>query len=281
MNNILLKVNKDINLYPNETDGFMGYILGVEGFSICFGINYSVSKIKEIRSKYNNKKIYVSLNRVIFNNELEDYKKVLQELDNIGLDGIIVGDIAALTYNLNTNIILDQLHLNNSFLTVKHYSNNNVSGIVITNDITKEDINIIKEKNKGTILFKQVFGLPHLSTSRRHLASNYLKYFNKENKSNIHLIKEDNIGDYYYVVEDLFGTHILDSKPLNLLSETRNINCDYFIIDDYLMDNLDIEELIDIYRNNKTNKNDYINNKYNTNDGFINKKTIYKVKNND
>lgn len=281
MNNILLKVNKDINLYPNETDSFMGYILGVDTYSICFGINYSVSKIKEIRSKYKDKKIYVSLNRVIFNNELDDYKKVLQELDNIGLDGIIVGDIAALTYNLKTNIILDQLHLNNSFLTVKHYSNNNVSGIVITNDITKDDINIIKEENKGTILFKQVFGLPHLSTSRRHLASNYLKYFNKENNSNIHLIKEDNIGDYYYVVEDLFGTHILDSKPLNLLSQIGNINCDYFIIDDYLIYNLDIEELIDIYSNIKVDKNDYINNKYNANDGFINKKTIYKVKNND
>ncbi len=281
MNNILLKVNKDINLYPNETNGFMGYILGVEGFSICFGINYSVDEIKKIREKYKDKKIYASLNRVIFNNELDDYKKVLFELDNIGLDGIIVGDIAALTYNLSTNIILDQLHLNNSYLTVKHYSNNNVSGIVITNDITKDDINKIKYENKNTLLFKGVFGLPHLSTSRRHLASNYLKYFNKENKSNIHLIKEDNIGDYYYVVEDSFGTHILDSKPLNLLSEIDNINCDYFIINDYLIDNLDIDELIDIYSNKKIDKNDYINNKYNANDGFINKKTIYKVKNND
>lgn len=280
MNNILLKVNKDINLYPDETDGFMGYILGVEDYSICFGINYSVDEIKEIRSKYTNKKIFVSLNRVIFNNELEDYKKVLQELDNIGLDGIIVGDIAALTYNLSSNIILDQLHLNNSYLTIKHYSNNGVDGIVITNDITKDDINIIKEENKDTILFKQVFGLPHLSTSRRHLASNYLKYFNKKNNSNIHLIKEDNIGDYYYVVEDKFGTHIMDSKPLNLLGEIHNIKSDYFIIDDYLIDNIDIEELIDVYSNEKKDKNDYINSKYNANDGFINKKTIYKVKNN-
>ena len=129
MNNILLKVNKDINLYPNETDGFMGYILGVEDYSICFGTSYTIDEIKEIKNKYTNKKIFVSLNRVIFNNELNDYKKVLLELDNIGLDGIIVGDIAALTYNLSTNIILDQLHLNNSFLTVKHYSNNGVSGI--------------------------------------------------------------------------------------------------------------------------------------------------------
>lgn len=281
MNNILLKVNKDINLYPDETDGFMGYILGVEDYSICFGTSYTIDEIKEIKNKYTNKKIFVSLNRVIFNSELNDYKKVLLELDNIGLDGIIVGDIAALTYDLSTNIILDQLHLNNSYLTVKHYSNNGVSGIVITNDINKDDINKIKEENKNTLLFKEVFGLPHLSTSRRYLASNYLKYFNKENNSNIHLIKEDNIGDYYYVVEDSFGTHILDSKPLNLLSQIDNINCDYFIIDDYLMDNIDIEELIDIYSNKKIDKNDYINSKYNANDGFINKKTIYKVKNND
>ena len=49
MNNILLKVNKDINLYHDETNSFMGYILGVDTYSICCGINYSVNKIKEIR----------------------------------------------------------------------------------------------------------------------------------------------------------------------------------------------------------------------------------------
>lgn len=281
MNNILLKVNKDINLYPNETNGFMGYILGLEKYSICFGKTYSIDEIKDIKEKYSNRKIFVSLNRVIFNSELDDYKRVLKKLDEIGLDGIIIGDVAALTYNLSTNIILDQLHLNNNYLTAKHYHNNNTSGIYLTNDITLVDINKIKQENKNLILFKQAFGLPHLSTSKRFLTSNYLKYFNKEKKSNIHLIKENNTNDYYYIVEDDFGTHILDSKPLNLLCELENIHVDYFIIDDYLISDIDLNEIVDIYSKNKKEKQEYINTKYNANNGFINKDTIYKVKNNE
>lgn len=281
MNNILLKVNKDISLYPNETNGFMGYILGLEKYSICFGKTYSIDEIKDIKEKYSNRKIFVSLNRVIFNSELDDYKRVLKKLDEIGLDGIIIGDVAALTYNLSTNIILDQLHLNNNYLTAKHYHNNNTSGIYLTNDITLVDINKIKQENKNLILFKQAFGLPHLSTSKRFLTSNYLKYFNKEKKSNIHLIKENNTNDYYYIVEDDFGTHILDSKPLNLLCELENIHVDYFIIDDYLISDIDLNEIVDIYSKNKKEKQEYINTKYNANNGFINKDTIYKVKNNE
>lgn len=281
MNNILLKVNKDINLYPNETNGFMGYILGLEKYSICFGKTYSIDEIKDIKEKYSNRKIFVSLNRVIFNSELDDYKRVLKKLDEIGLDGIIIGDVAALTYNLSTNIILDQLHLNNNYLTAKHYHNNNTSGIYLTNDITLVDINKIRQENKNLILFKQAFGLPHLSTSKRFLTSNYLKYFNKEKKSNIHLIKENNTNDYYYIVEDDFGTHILDSKPLNLLCELENIHVDYFIIDDYLISDIDLNEIVDIYSKNKKEKQEYINTKYNANNGFINKDTIYKVKNNE
>ena len=50
--------------------------------------------------------------------------------------------------------------------------------------------------------------------------------------------------------------------------------------------NMSTTEQITEYVNNllkelKIDKNDYINSKYNANDGFINTKTIYKVKNND
>ena len=60
----------------------------------------------------------------------------LKEVDDLGINGIIVGDIAALTYDLKTNIILDQMHLNNSFYAINHYYNNGVYGTVLTNDIT-------------------------------------------------------------------------------------------------------------------------------------------------
>ena len=94
MKKLLVKINNDNELMcPGQ-----GYILGIDGCSVCFGKTYTVDEIKNIKEKSNNKEIFVSLNRVIFENELGAYRKILSELDDLNLDGIIVGDIAALTY---------------------------------------------------------------------------------------------------------------------------------------------------------------------------------------
>lgn len=270
MNKILLKINKEDELkYPVS-----GYILGINKFSYLFEKTYSISEIKEIKNNNLDKEIFVSFNKIIFNNELDDYKSMLEEIDEIGVNGIIVGDIAALTYNLKTNIILDQLHLNNSYYTLNHYENNDVKGFVLTNDITKEEINEIRENTKS-LLFKQVFGYPHLSTSKRLLISNYLKHFDIESTEYVYQISEKNSDNYYKIIEDEFGTHILGSNPLNLLG--INLDVDYYIIDSYLLS--DIKDVITIFINNDINKKDLIDNTYSANDGFINKETIYKVKN--
>lgn len=271
MSKKLLKINKDEELtYPAD-----GYVLGINDFSFLFEKTYSVSEIKSIKEDLTGKEIFVSVNKIIFNEELDKYKSLLCELDELGLNGIIVGDIAALTYDLKTNIILDQMHLNNSYYTINHYANNGVKGIFLTNDITKADIDVIKN-NTSALLFKQVFGYPHLSTSKRKLVSNYFKHFDMTStNSNFYEISENNSDNYYKIVEDGFGTHILGDKVLNLLGISLNV--DYEIIDGYLIN--DVKEVIDSFMKNDIDKKDVIDKKYNANTGFINKETIYRVKN--
>ena len=269
MKKILVKINNSDDLLLN-CDGF---IIGYKDFSILFSKTYDISSIKKIINN-TDKEVYVSLNRPVFNDELELYKEELLKLDKLGLNGIIIGDIAALTYNLKNNLILDQMHLNNSYYTLNHYYNNGLYGAIITNDITLDEINEIKS-NTNVVLFKQVFGYPHLSTSKRKLITNYFKHFNMNKNSNYYEIKEDKKDDYYKIVEDSFGTHILGDKPLNLLG--ININTNYYIIDGFMLDN--IKEVVDIFMNNDIEKKEYLDNKYNASLGFINKETIYKVKN--
>ena len=269
MSKILLKINNEEELiYPAN-----GYILGINDFSSLFNKTYSINDVKDILKTNSDKEIYVSLNRCIFNDELSKYKHVLEKLDELGLDGIIVGDIAALTYNLKTKVILDQGHLNNSYYSINHYLNNSVSGVFLTNDITLDEINEIRKNTKAT-LFKQVFGYAHLSTSNRKLVSNYLKHFNINKKSNYYMIKEELSNESYKVIEDNFGTHILSAHPINLLG--YDINTDYMVIDGFLLN--DIKEVCDIFKSNEISRKKEIDDKYNANDGFINTKTIYKVK---
>lgn len=269
MNKLLLKVNK-----PNDlTYSVDGYVLGMKDFSYLYGKTYDVSEIKNIKDNNNDKEIFVSFNKMIFNDELEAYKKALIEVDELGVNGIIVGDIAALTYGLKTNIILDQMHLNNSYYTINHYYNNDVDGILLNNDITLKEIDEIRHNTKS-ILFKQAFGYPHLSTSKRMLVTNYLKHFNIDKKSKSYEIKENNSDDYYKILQDDYGTHILGCNPINLLGV--NLNVDYVILDGFLLD--EIEDVITAFKNNQIEKKEEINKKYNANCGFINKETMYKVK---
>ena len=269
MSKILLKIN-DVKELSYEADG---YILGIDKYSFLFGKTFNIDEIKKIKDDLKKKEIFVSFNRVIFNDELEDYKMKLKEVDDLGINGIIVGDIAALTYDIKTNVILDQTHLNNSFYAINHYYNNGVYGTVLTNDITLSEINDIK-KNTKSVLFKQVFGYPHLSTSKRKLISNYKEYFNINDTSSIYEIVEKNSNNIYKIIEDNFGTHILGDKVLNLLS--FNIDVDYKIVDGFMLG--DVKKVLEIFMNNKKDKNDWINDTYNANYGFINKETIYRVK---
>lgn len=269
MSKILLKIN-DVKELSYEADG---YILGIDKYSFLFGKTFNIDEIKKIKEDLKKKEIFVSFNRVIFNDELEDYKMKLKEIDDLGINGIIVGDIAALTYDIKTNVILDQTHLNNSFYAINHYYNNGVSGSVLTNDITLSEINDIK-KNTKSVLFKQVFGYPHLSTSKRKLISNYKEYFNINDASSSYEISEKNSSNSYKIIEDSCGTHILGDKVLNLLS--FDIDVDYKIVDGFMLG--DVKKVLEIFMNNKKDKNDWINDTYNANYGFINKETIYKVK---
>ena len=269
MSKILLKIN-DVKELSYEADG---YILGIDKYSFLFGKTFNIDEIKKIKDDLKKKEIFVSFNRVIFNSELEDYKKKLEKVDSLGIAGIIVGDIAALTYDLKTNIVLDQTHLNNSFYAINHYYNNGVYGTVLTNDITLSEINDIK-KNTKVALFKQVFGYPHLSTSKRKLISNYKEYFNINDTSSIYEISEKNSNNIYKIIEDNFGTHILGDKVLNLLS--FDIDVDYKIVDGFMLG--DVKKVLEIFMNNKKDKNDWINYTYNDSYGFINKETIYRVK---
>ncbi len=275
MKEILIKINNDNEFYDNVS----GYIIGFKRFSILFRKTYTYDDIVKMKEKYKNKRLFVSLNAPVFNSELDEYKKSLLLLDKIGLDGIIVGDQAALTYKLNTNIIIDFMHLNNSYSSINHYYNNGAIGVILTNDITLEEINNIRN-NTNAILLKQVFGYAHLSTSMRKFISNYLEYYNlKKENSEFYEISEDN-KLYYKVIEDENFTHILSCKVLNLLKYIGDINCDYYIIDSYLIDK-NLKIVIDSFITKDKSKNDVINNLFDCDDGFINKKTIYKVIKND
>ena len=70
------------------------------------------------------------------------------------------------------------------------------------------------------------------------------------------------------------GTCVYTKKPINLINEINNLNIKYIILNSFLIDDSDFINIMEDYiEGNISNDSNYL--------GFLNEKTIYKVKDNE
>lgn len=83
------------------SNGCNAIYLGMQKFGArAYSSNFDLETLKEATAyaHLRNVKIYVTMNTIIFENEIEEMKKQIHELNEIGVDGIIVQDLAAFDY---------------------------------------------------------------------------------------------------------------------------------------------------------------------------------------
>lgn len=115
-------------------------------------INFSPEELKEaVEFAHSlNKKLYVTVNIVLHNKELDGLEEYLRELESIHVDAVIVSDIAVINCIKKNNINLE-IHLSTQSSTLNYesalfYKNLGVKRIVLAREASKQDIKIIKEK---------------------------------------------------------------------------------------------------------------------------------------
>lgn len=115
-------------------------------------INFTMEELKEATSFAHElqKKIYVTVNIVFHNKDLEGLEEYLWELSNIGVDAVIVSDIAVIKC-INKNKIPLEIHLSTQASTLNYeaalfYKKLGVKRIVLAREASREDILTIKEK---------------------------------------------------------------------------------------------------------------------------------------
>ena len=115
-------------------------------------INFNKEELKEAVEFAHqlNKKVYVTVNIVLHNKELDGLKEYLKELESIQVDAIIVSDIAVINCVKKNKINLE-VHISTQSSTLNYeaalfYKNLGVKRIVLAREASKEDIKIIKEK---------------------------------------------------------------------------------------------------------------------------------------
>lgn len=83
------------------SNGCDAIYLGMQKFGArAYSSNFDLETLKEAiaYAHLRQVKIYVTMNTIIFENEIEEMKAQMQALNDIGVDGVIVQDLAALDY---------------------------------------------------------------------------------------------------------------------------------------------------------------------------------------
>ena len=277
--------NKKLDDYLNYTNSF---IIGLKEFSINY-LEFSINEIKELLEKYPNIELFVSINKNIFNNEINLLKEYLVELNSLPIKGVLFYDIAILSIvkdeNLSINLIWHQTHMVTNYNTCNYYYDKGCKYAYLASEITVDEIKEIKENSKiGLMAFG--FGYPIVSFSKRKLLSNYASFNNLTLDGNYQVITSGN-SEKYFVKENSHGTSILYGNMLNgikPMSDLINI-LDYFILDEQLVEHSLFIKVLDIYNKlligeiDAFDANNSIYELTNSDDTiFYYKKTIYKVK---
>lgn len=275
----LLGVINDNNYLDYLNNGLDGIVLPLENFSVDYFKYYSIYDIEEYR-KNTDKLLYIVINKMIFNNELDNLLNILKKLENIKVDGVFFYDLAILNLvkenKINLNLIYNGTHMVTNSDTINLYYNLGIKGAYLSNEITKDEVLNIRYNTKSD-LFILLLGNPVVAMSRRNLLTSYFVNKNKS-KSDLITIKEPKSGQEFIVKEDSNGTTFFYNKRLNLSNvykELEDSGINYGIIEQGDYSSLEYKELIKAYVSFNKLKIDEL---AGHNRGFLYRETIYKVK---
>ena len=260
-----------------------GYIIGIKDMSVNANMYIEdLTMLKDI-----NKDVFIALNKNMHNSDLQKVKQILIDLNNYNIKGVLYYDIAILSIykslDLNYDLVWSQEHLTTNYSTINYWNKLGVNYTYLSSDITEEEI-IEITKNTKTKLIVNLFGYLPMFVSKRHIVKNYLEYFKLNDNSDVNYMTKE--GKVYPIIDNNIGTTVYSNNILNGINTSLNIDVEYIALNSFGINTDDFINVIEMFKSvNKDNVSVYeekINNMFNNIDnGFLNTKTIYKVKKDD
>lgn len=273
----------EIEKTKNNVDGF---IIGIK--DMCVNTNFCIDITElDLLNTIKNKEIFISLNKNMHNGDLDKLKDILIKLNDYNIKGILYYDVGLLNIyrklNLKYDLVWAQEHLTTNYNTINYWNSFGVNYSYISSDITEEEINKITN-NCNSKLMITLFGYLPMFVSKRHIVKNYLEYFKLEDESNINYMEKEN--KVYPLIDNNIGTQVYSNNILNGIKTSLNINIDYIVLNSFNIELNKFIRVVELFNNvNKTNVEEYSNKIdemfINTDTGFLNTKTIYRVKKNE
>lgn len=282
---LLIECSSKENLYTEQVDGI---ILPLEYFSVESKCFFSMEEIKDIKNKVSCM-VFVKVNKNFMNEEIDDLKNVLQELDECEVDGVFFYDLAVLELrtemNLKIPLIWNQTHMVNNTKTCDYYYSKGVSYALVGKEITLEEIKEIVQNSHISIMV-EVVSKPSVAFSKRKLITHYYQDLGKEKKNNM-IVRERGTNQDYELFENQDGTSFFLDVVTNgtgVIKDLYDINTPFIIMREYGIEEIFSELIVDTknYIHTGCKDSSYVEKykKIGDSTNFFFRKTIYKVKKN-
>ena len=255
-NNVLFTVT-NLELIPKLKGlNISNFVYPLSFFCVGIPHTYDIEEIKEDNA-------YLFINRILNTKDIEILDELLHHLPH-NIKGIIFDDVGLIEVckDLKIEKILYLSHFNTNYASINYFFDY-VDDVIVSTDITEEEIDeiIAKSKKKVSLL---AFGLVPSLYSRRTLLTSHAKHY--------HLAKED-----------IKNLHINDKKFIGIENEHGMMMYHYPYFNGQRLLHKDIhylfyfpilltdDQVLEIAQN-------HFDIVYND-EGFLDTKTIYKVKN--
>ncbi len=227
--------------------------------------NFSLDDIKEATKIAHDlyKKVYLTLNVISHNKDLEGVDEYIQSLDEAGVDAFIVSD-PGIFQKVKTLAPSKEIHISTqanitNTATVEFWHSLGADRVILARELSLEEIKEIKDEVKDSIMIEAfVHGAMCMSYSGRCLLSNFMTGRSANMGDCAHpcrykyyLMEETRPGEYYPITEDEKGSYIMNSKDLcmiNYIPELVEAGVDSFKIEGRVKSEYYVATVINQYR---------------------------------
>ena len=195
-----------------------------------FAGNFDLDGLKEAveYAHSHNVKVYVTVNIIPHESDLEDLPEYILYLEKIGVDAVICADLGVISIvrriapNLDVHVST-QANITNSESAMV-YVNMGVKRLILAREMTLEEIAQLRSKVPAEIELEAFcHGAMCISYSGRCLLSNFFTGRDANRGACVQAcrwnyeIREINKEQYYPIEEDTHGTYILNSKDMCMI----------------------------------------------------------------
>lgn len=246
-------------IYGADAVFLAGKQFGLRAFSDNFTLEEMAEAVQFAHGM--SKKVYVTVNMYPHNDDLIELPRYLRNINNCGVDGVIVADpgVFRLVQETIPNMpihISTQANSTN-WSSVRFWESLGASRVVLARELSLREITEIKRSSEAEL---EVFvhGAMCISYSGRCLLSNYLTKRDSNRgecaqpcRWKYRLVEEKRPNDFFPIMEDENGTYIFNSKDLCLferLPELIKCGVDSFKIEGRMKSVHYVATVVNAYR---------------------------------